>query len=76
MSITFTTPKPEPAPSLACRLGVEGAVRFRELSACKLTFEDNPSEHVEVWVAEKPRTAVLEVSDPDYVPDTRFVPVY
>jgi hypothetical protein len=76
MTITFSDPKPAPAPSLACKLEVEGCVRFRALSACTLTYEDNAADTVTVWIAEKPRTAVVEVSEPMYEVGSRFIPVH
>lgn len=38
--------------------------------------EDNAAESVTVWVAEKPRTAVIEVTSPDYELDSRYIPVF
>lgn len=76
MNIVFKNPDPSPEPSLAYKLQAEGNIRWRQLSACKLTYENNPAERIAVWVAEKPRTAVIEVSEPDYEADTRFKAVY
>lgn len=78
MHVSFTTtPVETPEPSLAYRMGVEGCIRFRTMtSGIKLVYEDNEPELCPVWVAEKPRTAVIEVTEPDYEPDTRFRMIY
>lgn len=58
--------------SLAYKLGAEGNIRWHEMSACTLTYEDNPAELITVWIAEKPRTAIVEVTEPAYKLGSRF----
>lgn len=65
-----------PEPSLAAKVGVSGCIRWRQLSACQLTYDDNDAELVPVWVATKPRQAVIEVDEPEYKLGSRFVPVF
>lgn len=61
MSISFTEPAPDPTPSLAYRLGVDGSVRFKTMqSGIRLTYEDNDPELVTVWVAVRPRRTITE----------------
>lgn len=72
MTIYFKEPEPLPPPSLSCRLALDGRIRFRRMTACRLTYEDNEAEVVPVWVAVKTRREVIEVTEPEYVPTTRF----
>ena len=50
----------EQALSLACKLDAGPTVRWRSMSACKLTYEENEPEYLTVWVSEPRRTAVLD----------------
>lgn len=60
MTIRFAPPEPPKAPSLSYILGAEGNIRWRQMTACKLTYEENEPEPVQVWVAVPTRRAIIE----------------
>lgn len=74
-TIYFKQPDTEPAESLACKLGVEGNIKFLHQKGFWITAEDNEADRIEVWVAERPRTAVIEVTEPQYKASSRFISI-
>lgn len=76
MTVRFA-PIEEPKPlSLSERLGVEGQCIYINKQHFAILAEDNPAELVTVWIAEKPRTAVIEVTEPEYSFGSRFREVW
>lgn len=77
MTIAFTEPAPEPEPSLAYKLGLTGNIRWKTMSnGIQLTYTEDDEDRIKVWVAVKPRREVIEVTEPEYIPTTRFRGVF
>lgn len=62
--------------SLSERVGLDGHCIYINKHNFPILAEDNPAEIVSIWIAEKPRTAVLEVTEPEYEVSTRFKVVF
>jgi hypothetical protein len=74
MYISFNgQPKPGSEP-VSHRYYDEGNWRYNGKHRNVFAYQDE-GEQVTVWVAEKPRQAVLEVSEPSYKLGSRFIPV-
>lgn len=73
MTVLFSDPQPEAAPSLAYKLDLQGNIRWKTMSSgIKLTYDDNDADRIEVWVAEPKRIAIIE-QETDYKITSKWV---
>ena len=62
-TIYFKPPEPPAAPSLSMRLGLDGRIRFLHQRGFWIATEDNDPEPIEVFVAVKRRSVVLDAPE-------------
>lgn len=58
--------------SLSERLELDGHCIYINKAHFPILAEDNEPEQITVWIAEKPRTAIVEVTEPAYQLGSRF----
>lgn len=63
MTVRFAPEPVAQSPSLAYQLDAGPNVRWRRMTACQLTYEENEPEHIEVFVATKRRYGTVDAME-------------
>lgn len=62
-SIRFKPLEAQPKPSLSCKIGVEGNIKWLKLEQLTITYEDNEPERIDVHIARKRDLHVITDND-------------